>query len=179
MSAAEVQDETNRLQARPSPKKASDKKTLTTAEEIDELPARQRERTNGCADSAEEMVAMIFRRVPIGRIMMITDSVAASWRGDGPMQLGGLDAEIRGGVVRLKTGELAGSTLKFNEGLANVFRITGLPLGELVKTTSWNQARSLGLEGVGKLEPGYAADVVMLDGDFTVRDVWVAGRRVI
>lgn len=126
---------------------------------------------------AEEMVAMIFKCVPIDRIMLITDSVAASWREDGPMQLGGLDAEISEGVVRLKTGELAGSALKFNEGLANVRRITGLPLAEIVKTTAWNQARSLGLGKVGKLEPGYAADVVMLEEDFTVRGVWVEGRR--
>ena len=128
---------------------------------------------------AEEMAAMLFKRVPIDRLMLITDSVAASWREDGPMKLGGLDAEIRDGVVRLTTGQLAGSALKFNQGLANVSRITGLPLAELVKATSWNQARSLGLDGVGKLAPGYAADVVMLGEDFSVDGMWIGGVRAV
>lgn len=126
-----------------------------------------------------EMLALVFKCVPAGRILMITDSVAASWRGDGPMQLGGLDAEVKGGIARLKTGELAGSALRFNEGLANVFRITGRPLSEIVACTSFNQAQTLGLGSFGKLERGYLADLVMLDDDFSVAGVWIGGVRKI
>lgn len=124
-----------------------------------------------------EMLSLVFRRVRTDRLMLITDSVAASWRADGPFQLGGLDAEIRDKVVRLKNGALAGSTLKFNDGIARVRELTGLSLAEIVGTTSWNQARSLGLEGLGKLEPGYHADLVMLERDLSIHGVWVAGSK--
>jgi N-acetylglucosamine-6-phosphate deacetylase len=126
---------------------------------------------------SEEMLSLVFRRVPVERLMLITDSVAASWRPDGKMQLGGLDAVIRNGVVRLEDGTLAGSTLKFNEGVARVRDLTGLSLSEIARTTAWNQARSLGLEDLGKLEPGYHADLVMLGEDLSVRGVWVAGKK--
>jgi N-acetylglucosamine-6-phosphate deacetylase len=52
---------------------------------------------------------------------------------------------------------------------------TGLPLGQLVKVTSWNQARSLGLEGFGRLESGFHADVVIVESDFTVWKTLVGG----
>ena len=95
------------------------------------------------------------------------------------MNLGGLDAVITSGIVRLKeSGALAGSTLRFNEGLKHVAKLTGLPLAELVKATSWNQARSLGITDAGKLEPGFAADIVMLNDDFSVFGTWIAGEKV-
>jgi len=127
---------------------------------------------------SDDMLRLIFKCVPIERLMLITDSVAASWRQDGPMTLGGLDATISGGVVRLQEGgALAGSTLRFNEGLGRLASLTGLPLHELVKATSWNQARSLGFPDAGKLEAGFAADVVVLNTDFSVWGTWVAGLR--
>lgn len=126
-----------------------------------------------------DMLRLIFKCVPMDRLMLITDSVAASWREDGPMILGGLDAVISGGIVRLKEGgALAGSTLRFNEGLKHAASLTGLPLMELVKATSWNQARLLGITDAGKLESGFAADVVALNVDFSVWGTWIGGDRV-
>lgn len=74
---------------------------------------------------------------------------------------------MKDGVARLQeSGALAGSTLKYAHGLKNVHRLTGKPLSDLVKATSWNQAQSLGLEGLGKIAPGFTADMVLLDDDF-------------
>jgi N-acetylglucosamine-6-phosphate deacetylase len=125
-----------------------------------------------------DMLRLIFKVIPIDRLMMITDSVAASWMGDGEMTLGGLPVIVENGVARLKeNGALAGSTLKANEGLRNLSSITGLPLSELVQVTSWNQARSLGLAGFGKIETGYHADLVLLDADFEVLKTFVGGNE--
>ena len=55
--------------------------------------------------------------------------------------------------------------------------LTGYPLKDLVKTTSWNQARALGLERVGRIEPGYLADLTILSGDFEVERVFVNGEE--
>lgn len=126
-----------------------------------------------------EMLSLIFARVPLGRLMLITDSVAAAWRPDGPMDLGGLDVEVSGGIARLASGALAGSSLRFPEGIRRVVQTTGMPLHQLVQTTSWNQARSLGLPGQGRLEPGYHADLVMLDDAFHVSAVWVGGHQAV
>ena len=123
-----------------------------------------------------DMLRLIFQLVPINRLMLVTDSIAASWIGDGEVTLGGLPVTVKGGVARLaEGGALAGSVLRYNEGVRNVAEFTGLPLREIVKATSWNQAVSLGLEGFGKLEPGYHADVVLLEADFSVWMTFVRG----
>ena len=124
-----------------------------------------------------DMLRLIFKVVPIGRLMMITDSMAASWLGgDGETMLGGLAVVVKDGAARLKdSGALAGSALLYNEGVRNIARLIPLPLHQIVKATSWNQARSLGLAGLGKLEPGYLADIVILNPDFSVWKTLVDG----
>jgi len=123
-----------------------------------------------------DMLKLLFKLVPIERLMMVTDSTAASWIGEGEVNLGGLACIVSNGRAILKEGgALAGSALLFNDGLRNVARLTGLPLDQLVKSTSWNQARSLGLEGFGELKAGFHADLVILDGDFNVLQTFVGG----
>ncbi len=115
-----------------------------------------------CAD----MVNLTFTNKHIDQMLMVTDSLACSWMPDGPGQLGGLPINVKDGVARLESGNLAGSTLRFAKGLKNVWEITGKPLSELVKATSYNQALSLGLTGLGKIAPGFTADLVLLDANF-------------
>ena len=124
-----------------------------------------------------DMLRLMFQCISIDRLMLITDSMAASWIDHGEVMLGGLEVTVKEGTARLKDGgALAGSALRFNHGLKHLVETTGLPLDQLVKTTSWNQARSLGLDGFGRLEPGYHADLVALDDDFSVWQSWLAGR---
>ncbi len=126
-----------------------------------------------------DMLKLVFKLVPIERLMLITDSMAASWMGDGEVSLGGLPVVVKNGAARLKSnGSLAGSALRYNEGVRNIAQLTGLPLHQIVKATSWNQARSLGLDGFGKLEPGYHADVVLLEEDFSVWKTLIAGNPI-
>lgn len=124
-----------------------------------------------CAD----MLNLTFTNKSIDQMMMITDSLACSWMPDGPGQLGGLPIIVKDGVARLESGNLAGSTLRFAHGLRNVHRITGKPLSELVKATSWNQAQSLGLHDLGKIAPGYTADMVLLDADYNTLKTIIDG----
>ena len=124
-----------------------------------------------CAD----MLKLTFQNKNISQMIMVTDSLACSWMPDGPGQLGGLPIIVKGGVARLESGNLAGSTLRYAKGLRNVQELTGKPLSELVKATSWNQARSLGLHDLGKIEPGYTADLVLLDGEYDVLKTIIDG----
>lgn len=130
------------------------------------------------AHLSRAMLQLIFKVVPIGRLMLITDSTAASGMPDGETELGGLPVTVSGGIARLtENGALAGSTLAFNRGLANAAAATGLPLAQLVATTSWNQAQSLGLGGLGRIEPGFIADLAILDEDFSVWKTLVGGEE--
>ena len=125
---------------------------------------------------APDMLRLIFRRIPRENIMLITDSVSASWQPDGKTSLGGLPVVIKSGVARLESnGALAGSTLRYHQGLKLIHEITGEPLQNLVATTSWNQARSIGLPKTGKIEAGFKADFVVLNEGFEVERIFVTG----
>lgn len=126
----------------------------------------------------EDMLKIVFKHRSCDQIMLITDSIAASHLGDGEYPLGDSQIFVKDGVARIDAGNLAGSTLQFHQGLANVARISGLPLSELIKTCSFNQAKSLGLSDRGALEPGLLADIVLMDSDFQVAAVFKGGDLV-
>lgn len=116
-----------------------------------------------------DMVQLVFKSVPRENILLITDSVASSWQPDGESSIGGLEVIIKDGVARLKSnGALAGSTLRYSKGLQLAQSFTGEPLVDLIATTSWNQARALGLNQRGKIEIGFWSDLTVLNPDFEV-----------
>lgn len=123
-----------------------------------------------------EMLELVFKLKPIEGIVLITDSAAVSGLSDGEYELGAGTVKLEKGVPRLvSSGALAGSTLEYNRGLKNVYELTGIPLKELVKTTSFNQACSIGLEKKGKIEPGYFADIIVLNEEFELVQAFLEG----
>ena len=124
------------------------------------------------------MVKLIFQVKDCDHVMLISDAMRAAGMPDGSYTLGGLPVTVQNGAARLSSnGALAGSTLAICDALKNVVSVTGLPLSELVKTTSFNAAREHKLAGLGKIEPGYTADLVLLSDDFKVRQVFIDGTR--
>ena len=117
-----------------------------------------------------DMIRLVFKVKGADHVMLISDAMRAAGMPEGEYTLGGLPVVVSSdGAARLKdNGALAGSTLKINTALANVREVTQLPLSELVKSSSLTAARSLGLPGIGRIEAGYAADLVLLEEDFSV-----------
>jgi N-acetylglucosamine-6-phosphate deacetylase len=123
-----------------------------------------------------DMIKLIFKIKGTGKVLLITDAMSAAGLNDGDYNLGGLPVVVKDGAARLASnGALAGSTLLYYKGLKNIREITGLPLKELIKTTSWNQAQSLGFNRLGKIEPGFYADILILKDDFSPANVLVDG----
>ncbi|MBP5674014.1 MAG: amidohydrolase family protein [Victivallales bacterium] len=63
---------------------------------------------------------------------------------------------------------VSAADVTFGEALKNVAAVTGLPLKDLIRTTSLNQAVSLGIHDIGRIEPGYKAEFVLLDDELNV-----------
>jgi len=126
---------------------------------------------------APEMIGLVFEKKSTDQLMLITDSIAASHLGDGEYPLGDTVIIVKDGQARIPAGNLAGSILKYNIGVKNVAKITGLNLDELSKTTAANQARNLGLTDRGTIEQGLFADLTLLDRDFAVQAVFLGGVR--
>jgi N-acetylglucosamine-6-phosphate deacetylase len=124
-----------------------------------------------------EMIQLIFKVKGTEKVFLITDAMRATGMPDGIYDLGGQKAVVKNGYAKLDSGVVAGSTLLYNQGLRNTFEITGLPLKELIKSTSWNQARSLGIKNLGKIAAGYIADMLLLNDDFSLDKIFVNGQE--
>jgi N-acetylglucosamine-6-phosphate deacetylase len=123
-----------------------------------------------------EMLKLIFKCKSLSTLMLITDSNYLRGLPDGEYELRGLRNVLRDGKIWVgDTNTLGGSGLKYNIGLKNVAEITELPLKDLIKTTSLNQAHKLGLKKLGKLEAGFIADIILLDREFNVNRVFING----
>lgn len=122
------------------------------------------------------MIQLVFKVKGPDHVVLITDAMRAAGMPDGEYTLGGLPVLVSGGAARLKEGgALAGSTLQLATAVKNIYEVTGLPLKELVRSSSLSAATALGLRGIGKIEAGYAADIALLDRDFVCKATMVDG----
>jgi N-acetylglucosamine-6-phosphate deacetylase len=147
------------------------------------------------------VVRLAARAAGPGRLVLVSDAMAAAGMPDGRYQLGSMRVTVAGGVARLQedlagpgpartaaradaiasstatpSGAIAGSTAT----LADVVRhaiAAGLPVPEVAAAASTTPARVLGLAGrTGALSAGLAADLVVCDDDFRPRAVMRQGR---
>ncbi|WP_040166617.1 N-acetylglucosamine-6-phosphate deacetylase [Microbacterium gorillae] len=125
-----------------------------------------------------DLIRMMFASAP-GRIVLVTDAMAAAGSGDGAYILGALAVTVRDGIARLTAGDsIAGSTLTQDQALRNVVAV-GVPVEAAVDALTRTPATLLGHEDrLGRLRQGFAADAVLLDRDLVVRGVWADGERV-
>jgi len=115
-----------------------------------------------------------------GRVALVTDAMAAAGAADGSYLLGSLRVVVEGGVARLlEGGSIAGATLTQDAALRRAVVDCGIPLDEAVGAVTVAPAAAIGRAGdLGRLDPGYAADAVLLTPELEVEAVWGAGARL-
>ena len=120
-----------------------------------------------------------YKIVGPDRFMIVTDALLGKHSKVDKFQLFNLDCTYRNGAFYLvEAGNLAGSALYMNQGLKNVRNYCGASLIELAKVSSYNQAKSLHLNDRGLLEAGKLADIVLLDEELNVKNVFKLGKEV-
>lgn len=117
-----------------------------------------------------------LRSIPC--LYCVTDSTAATGMPDGEYRLGRQPVTKCLGGVRLADGTLAGSTLTMDRALRNLVDVIGVELQDAARRVSTFAADFLGLQDRGRLAPGAWADVVVLDRDLKVQEVFVEGGAI-
>lgn len=111
------------------------------------------------------------------KLCFITDCLPAGGLPEGEYTLGGAKIIYRGIVCRLEDGTVAGSVLRLNKGVWNVYSNSDIPLYECVNCASLNPATAIGLEKTkGSLETGKDADIIITDGEFNVEKTIIGGK---
>lgn len=125
------------------------------------------------------MVQLVIEAVGPDRVAVVTDAMAAAGCGDGAFRLGTMPIEVESGVARVRgTSTIAGGTATMDRLFRTVAGFgadADAALAAAVRMTSTTPARALGLDRVGELRAGYAADLVALDRDLRVAAVMAHG----
>lgn len=124
---------------------------------------------------------LVARLKNSSNLLLITDAMSAAGLPDGEYAIGDLPVLVKGGVATLKDNPeaLAGSTLTMIRGFRYLVQEVGLSLEDASRAASTTPALSLGLEGtIGSLEAGKRGDILHLDDELQLRDVWIRGRKL-
>lgn len=126
------------------------------------------------------IVRLLLKTKGPDRVVAITDSIMAAGLPDGNYHLGVNQVVVEDGDAKLASdGTRAGSTLTQDAALRNLLAWTGRPLEELLPLFTENPARLIGVfDRKGSIADGKDADLVVLDGEARVEQVFAKGRPV-
>ena len=124
------------------------------------------------------VVRAVFKMFGYKRVILISDTMRAAGMSDGDYTLGGQAVTVKGKLATLADGTIAGSVTD----LMNCMRTAvsfGIPLEDAVWAAAVNPARAIGIfSRMGSLEPGKRANVVVLDQNLELKDVFFRGELV-
>jgi N-acetylglucosamine-6-phosphate deacetylase len=111
-------------------------------------------------------------------VILVSDSIQPAGLPDGEYTYDDRTFFLEGGVIKLKSGVIAGSSIGLNEAVQNMVEKVGVSLNEAVQMATDNPARLLRLRSKGRLEPGYDADITIMDNDFNIMETIVEGETI-
>jgi N-acetylglucosamine-6-phosphate deacetylase len=112
------------------------------------------------------------------RFMLVTDAMPSVGTELDSFQLQGKRIDVVDGRCLDENGTLSGSALDMASAVRNAVRMLGLPLATAVRMASTYPAEFLGLgDRLGRIAPGYRANLVLADPGLHILDTWIDGRR--
>jgi N-acetylglucosamine-6-phosphate deacetylase len=111
-------------------------------------------------------------------IALVSDMMAAAGMPPGSYSLNDIPVTVDATSARLSDGRLAGSILTMDAAVRNMTAWGGVSFADTLTMATAVPARLLGLDDLGTLAPGFAADLVVLDLDLQVTETWIAGEQV-
>lgn len=118
----------------------------------------------------------LIAKIKGDKLCLITDCIRAGGMPDGDYTLGGQPVHKEGIKCLMDDGTIAGSVLKLNEAVYNLYENSDLELYEAVNCASLNVAKALGEDKeIGSLEEGKRADIVIADEKFNVKTTILGG----
>ncbi len=123
------------------------------------------------------VLRLALRCKPHERFMLVTDAMPSVGTGQESFELQGRRIRVDGFACLDEHGGLAGSNIDMASCVRNAVTMLGLPLPEAVRMASEWPANFLGLGAeLGRIAPGYRANLVLADTELNVLDTWIDGR---
>jgi N-acetylglucosamine-6-phosphate deacetylase len=123
------------------------------------------------------LMALTVRAKSPDGVMAITDGTAGSGLPVGShATLGGRPIVVTGRTAELADGTMAGSVLTMDGAFRTLVRDVGVSMVDAARMCAATPAAQLGADDTGRIAPGAAADLVVLDARLQVRFTLLRGR---
>jgi N-acetylglucosamine-6-phosphate deacetylase len=123
------------------------------------------------------VLKLALRCRPLNRFILATDAMPCVGSDRNDFTLQGKNIIVREGACYDENGTLAGSNLDMAAAVRNAVSMLGVSPAEACRMASLYPAEFLGLgHELGRISPGYRADLVLLDDALEVRQTWIGGR---
>jgi N-acetylglucosamine-6-phosphate deacetylase len=122
------------------------------------------------------MLKLALRCKRHDRFMLVTDAMPAVGSPQSTFVLQGRTIRVVDGICRDENGTLAGTALDMAAAVRNAVTLLGLDIVEAARMASTYPAEFLGLgHELGRIAPGYRANLVLMDDELRVRNTWIEG----
>jgi N-acetylglucosamine-6-phosphate deacetylase len=122
------------------------------------------------------MLKLALRCKRHDRFMLVTDAMPIVGSAEPTFVLQGRTIQVIDGICRDENGTLAGTALDMAAAVRNAVSLLGLDIVEAARMASEYPAEFLGLgDELGRIAPGYRANLVLMDDDLQVRKTWIDG----
>lgn len=122
------------------------------------------------------VLRLALRCKPAERFMLVSDAMPNVGADISEFTLSGKRIIVRDGKLLDEAGTLAGASLHMAGAVANAIRLLDLDPARAVRMASANPAAFLRLDAeLGRIEPGYRANLVLADDRFNVLETWIDG----
>jgi N-acetylglucosamine-6-phosphate deacetylase len=110
------------------------------------------------------------------RFMLVTDGMPAVGSSAPSFVLQGRTIRVIDGICRDENGTLAGTALDMAAAVRNAVSLLGLDIAEAARMASEYPAEFLGCgHELGRIAPGYRANLVLMDHELKVQKTWIEG----
>ena len=124
-------------------------------------------------------IRLAWRGKPAGQLVLVSDAMATVGGSQGVFSLYGEEIRESRGTLVNSDGRLAGSAIGLMEAVKFCVAEVGLPLDECLRMASRYPAAIMGLDQrLGRIAPGYRANLVHFDESFAVHNTWLAGEHM-
>ena len=112
---------------------------------------------------------------PLAKFMLVTDAMPIVGSARKSFELQGRTITVKDGVCVAADGTLAGSGLDMAQAFRNAMDLMNVGFEDAAAMASLNPAQFLGLNDLGRIEPGARASFVLLNAAREVAGCWIDG----
>jgi N-acetylglucosamine-6-phosphate deacetylase len=124
------------------------------------------------------LLQLVVQIKPRGKAVLVTDAMPTVGTDATSFALFGRPVRRERGHLVTDEGTLAGADIDLAASVKNCVELLDVPLEDSLRMASLYPAAYLGLDGeLGRVAPGYRADLTLLDAELSALATWVGGEE--